>query len=124
MLAEWNLGDALWAMLIFFFWFMAIWIFIGVFADIFRREDLSGGAKAGWFLLIFVLPFLGAVIYMIARPTMTAQDREEWQRMTEAERRATGYSAADEIQKLAALRDAGQISAEEYERLKSDALEG
>jgi hypothetical protein len=47
---------------------MAIWIFIAVFADIFRRNDLSGGAKAGWILLIFVLPFLGALIYVVARP--------------------------------------------------------
>jgi hypothetical protein len=68
MLAEWSFGDALWAMLVFFFWVMAIWIFIAVFSDIFRRNDLSGGAKAGWILLIFVLPFLGALIYVVARP--------------------------------------------------------
>ena len=122
MLAEWNLGDLLWGMLVFFFWFMAISVFIGVFADIFRRNDLSGPAKAGWLLLIFVLPFLGALIYMIARPAMTEQDRERMQQMNAAERRASGYSAADEIQKLASLRDAGQITAEEYERLKQDAL--
>ncbi len=41
-----DLGDVLWAMLVFFFWFMAIWIFISVFGDILRREDLSSGAKA------------------------------------------------------------------------------
>ena len=52
----------LWAMLAFLFWFMIIWMFIGVFADIFRRNDLSGGAKAGWLLLLFVLPFLGILI--------------------------------------------------------------
>ncbi len=63
MLASWNLGDALWAMLVFFFWFMAIWIFITIFADIFRRNDISGVAKAGWILLIFIVPFLGALIY-------------------------------------------------------------
>jgi uncharacterized membrane protein len=109
-------------MLVFFFWFMAIWVFIGVFADIFRRNDLSGWGKAGWLLLIFVLPFIGVLIYLIARPTITAQDREEMQRAQEAERRLAGYSAADEIQKLAALRDAGQISAEEYEDLKRNAM--
>ena len=122
MLAEWNLGDVFWSMLVFFFWFMAISVFIGVFADIFRRNDLSGPAKAGWLVLIFVLPFLGALIYMTARPAMTEQDRERMQQMNAAERRASGYSAADEIQKLASLRDAGQITAEEYERLKQDAL--
>ena len=90
MLAEWNLGDLFWGMLVFFFWFMAISVFIGVFADIFRRNDLSGAAKAGWLLLIFVLPFLGALIYMTARPAMTEQDRERMQQMSAAERRASG----------------------------------
>ena len=109
-------------MLVFFFWFMAIWIFISVFADIFRRRDLSGWAKAGWVLLIFIVPFLGALIYLIARPKMTEQDREDMERMQEAQRRLSGYSAADEIEKLAALRDQGKISAEEYEDLKRKAL--
>jgi len=71
MLATFGQGDLLWSMLVFFFWFMAIWIFITIFADIFRRNDLSGGAKAGWILLIFIVPFIGALIYMIARPKMT-----------------------------------------------------
>ena len=54
---------------------MLIWMFIAVFADLFRRDDLSGGAKAGWILLIFILPLFGILIYVIARPTMTEQDR-------------------------------------------------
>jgi len=119
---EWSFGDVLWAMLVFFFWFMAIWIFISVFADIFHRRDLSGWGKAGWVLLIFIVPFLGALIYLIARPKMTAQDREDMERMQEAQRRLSGYSPADEIAKLAALRDQGKISAEEYEDLKRKAL--
>ncbi len=109
-------------MLAFFFWFMAIWIFIQIFADIFHRRDLSGGAKAGWILLLFVLPFLGALIYLIARPKMTEQDREDIQRVQEVQRRVSGYSAAEEIEKLSKLRDSGEISAEEYERLKARAL--
>lgn len=117
-----NLGEWLWAMLAFFFWFMAIWIFIQIFADIFHRRDLSGGAKAGWILLLFVLPFLGALIYLIARPKMTEQDREDIQRVQEVQRRVSGYSAAEEIEKLSKLRDSGEISAEEYERLKARAL--
>jgi len=121
-LAEWNLGDALWAMLVFFFWFMAIWIFITVFADIFRRRDLSGWGKGGWILLIFIVPFLGALIYLIARPKMTEQDKEDMERMQEAQRRVEGYSAADEIAKLSKLRDEGKISAEEYEEMKRKAM--
>jgi energy-coupling factor transporter transmembrane protein EcfT len=119
---EWSFGSVLWAMIVFFFWVMAIWIFIAIFGDIFRRRDLSGVAKAGWIFLLFVLPFLGALIYMIARPKMTEQDREDIARATEAQRRLQGYSSAEEIERLARLRDSGEITAEEYENLKRNAL--
>ena len=76
MIADYSFGDFMWTLLAFFFWFMLIWMFIAVFADIFRRRDLSGGAKAGWILLIFILPLFGVLIYVIARPRMTEQDRE------------------------------------------------
>jgi len=114
--------DLFWAMVLFLFWFMIIWIFIGVFADIFRRNDLSGLAKAGWLLLIFVLPFIGLLIYMIARPKMTEQDKQMMQAAQERERRASGYSAADEVAKLSKLRDEGKITAEEYEAMKKQAM--
>jgi hypothetical protein len=109
-------------MLVFFFWFMAIWIFISIFADIFRRNDLSGWAKAGWILLIFIVPFLGALIYVIARPKMTEQDKQMIEQAQEAQRRVSGYSYADEIEKLAKLRDEGKITAEEYEDMKRKAM--
>jgi type VI protein secretion system component VasK len=119
---EWNLGSVMWAMLVFFFWFMAIWIFITIFADIFRRNDIHGGAKAGWIILLFILPFLGALIYVIARPKMTEQDKQLMAQAAEAQRRVEGYSAADEVAKLAKLRDSGDITAEQYEDLKSKAM--
>lgn len=122
MLATFGQGDLLWSMLVFFFWFMAIWIFITIFADIFRRNDLTGWAKAGWILLIFIVPFLGALIYVIARPKMTEQDKQIIEQAQEAQRRIEGYSAADEIAKLAALRDSGKITAEEYEDMKKKAM--
>ena len=118
---EWNVGSVLWTMLALFFWMMAIWIFIAIFADIFRRNDLSGVAKAGWILLIFIVPFVGALIYVIARPKMTAQDKEMMEQAQEAQRRVQGYSPADEISKLAELRDKGEISADEYNDLKRKA---
>ena len=64
--------DVIFSMVAFFFWFMLIWIFIALFADIFRRHDLSGLAKAGWLILIVVLPFIGALIYIVMRPSDTA----------------------------------------------------
>ena len=71
MLAEWSTGNTLWTLFAVFFWCAAIWIFITVFADIFRRVDLGGGAKALWVLLIFVVPFFGALVYLIARPRVS-----------------------------------------------------
>ena len=111
-----------WAMIYFFFIFMLIWMFIAVFADIFRRNDLSGGAKALWILFIFVLPLIGILIYMISRPKMTEQDKEMMMQAQEAQRRAQGYSPADEVAKLAKLRDEGKITAEEYEEQKKRAM--
>jgi len=119
---EWSFGNVLWTMLVFFFWFMAIWIFIMVFSDIFRRRDLSGAAKAGWIILIFIVPFLGAIIYMIARPRMTEQDKEDMARIQEAERRVSGYSPADEVAKLSKLRDEGKITGQEYEEMTKRAM--
>ena len=119
---EWTFGSVLWAMIVFFFWFMLIWMFIGVFADIFRRNDLTGWGKAGWLLLIFIIPLLGVLIYLIARPKMTEQDKEMMTTIQERERRAPGYSAADEVAKLAKLRDEGKITAEEYESMKQQAM--
>jgi hypothetical protein len=69
MAAFWTFGTFLWGMVAFFFWFVFIWMFISAFADIFRRRDLSGWAKAGWIFLIAVLPLLGILIYVIARPS-------------------------------------------------------
>ena len=119
---EWTFGSVLWAMIVFFFWFMLIWMFIAVFADIFRRNDIGGGAKAGWIILIFVIPLIGILIYMIARPKMTEQDKQMIEQAQEAQRRIQGYSAADEVAKLATLRDEGKITAEEYEEMKRKAM--
>jgi hypothetical protein len=118
---EWTFGTVLWSMVVFFFWVAFLWMFISVFADIFRR-DLSGWAKAGWIALIVLLPFLGVLIYMIARPRMTAEDRRPvWERQ-ETRGRVDGPSTADEIAKAALLHDEGKITADEFEQLKQQAL--
>ena len=66
----WGLGNVIWALMAFFIWCMAIFVFIVVFADILRRHDLSGGKKAAWILLLVVVPFFGAVIYLIVSPSL------------------------------------------------------
>ena len=119
---EWSFGSVLWVMIEFFFIFLLIWMFIAIFADIFRRNDLTGWGKAGWILLIFIVPLIGILIYVIARPKMTEQDKEMMMQAQEAQRRVEGYSPADEVAKLAKLRDEGKITAEEYEAQKARAL--
>jgi len=117
-----NLGDWLWAMLAFFFWVMALWIFITIFMDVFRRDDIHGGMKALWVLILFILPFLGALIYLITRPKATAQDVRMMAQADAAAKAAAGVSTADELTKLTQLRDAGTITVPEYEKLKGKLL--
>jgi hypothetical protein len=114
--------DLLWGIVVFFFWFMAIWIFIALFADILRRDDLSGGKKAFWILLLIVLPFIGALIYIVVRPEMTYQDVRLMAQADAASAAASGVSTADELEKLAQLRNSGAISVPEYEQLKAQVL--
>jgi len=64
----WTFGSVLWAMLVFYFCVVVLYMFVRCFVDIFSREDLRGIAKAGWILLIILLPFIGLVIYIAARP--------------------------------------------------------
>ena len=116
--------DVIYSMIVFFFWFMFIWIFISLFGDIFRRRDLSGGAKAGWIFLLVILPFLGALIYIIARPKVTAQDVEDLTRMEAASKAAAKVSPADQIAKLTELKAAGAITDAEFESLKAKAISG
>jgi hypothetical protein len=115
--------DILWAMVVFYFWFMLIWIWISLVGDIFRRNDLSGVSKALWLLVLFVLPLIGALIYMIARPKVTAQDVAMITAADAAQNAAAAITPADQIEKLNQLLQAGAISVPEYEALKKKALE-
>ena len=120
--AETTFLDVFWYMLIFFLWLMFFWVFISVVADIFRRDDMSGWAKAGWLLLIIVLPFLGILIYVIARPKMTAQDVRMLTEAAAAQQAAAGVSTADELAKLKELHNQGVLNDQEYENLKQKAM--
>ena len=102
------------------FWMMVIWMFIAVFSDIFRRRDLSGVAKALWVVLIFVLPFLGALIYLIVRPAEAT--REQDLELLAQQRRAVGYSATEEIAKAQQLLAAGTLTQQEFDQIKQRAL--
>jgi flagellar biosynthesis/type III secretory pathway M-ring protein FliF/YscJ len=118
----WGTGSVIWTMTVFFFWMIYIWIFITVFADIFRRNDIGGWAKAGWTVFLIFIPLLGLLVYMIARPKMTEQDKQLMAQADAQQRRAAGYSAAEEIAKAQALKDSGAISDEEFQELKRKAM--
>jgi len=111
-----------WYMLMFYLFFMVIWMFIQVFADIFRRENLTGWGKAGWIFLIFVFPFLGILIYMIARPKNTEQDQRMMAEAQAMQSRIVGGSAADDIAKAKGLLDSGAITQAEFDTIKAKAL--
>ena len=115
---DWSFGDVLLTMLAFFFWFTFVWMFVGVFADIFRREDLSGWGKAGWLAVIVIMPFLGVLIYMIARPKSEA-DMQMFERSTAA---PASRSPADEIAKLNQLHQSGALTDTEFASLKAKAM--
>src|SRR5439155_22221098 len=65
--SSYPLLNLFWSMFIFFLWIIWIWILITVFIDIFRSHDLSGGAKALWFLFVLFIPLIGVLVYLIAR---------------------------------------------------------
>lgn len=122
--ASLTFWDVVFSMIAFFFWFMFIWIFISLFGDIFRRNDLSGGMKAVWIFVLVILPFLGALIYIVTRPKMTPQDLQMITQADAAAKAAAGVSTADQLEKLAQLKEAGAITVPEYEALKKKAIEG
>lgn len=109
--------DVIWWMLIVFFWTMIIWMFIAVFADVFRRHDLSGWAKAGWSLAFLFLPLLGILIYIIVRPKEMPADT--WPTGSSGQ---VSASPADDIAKAQELLKSGAINQEEFDQLKRKAL--
>lgn len=128
--SDFGSGQVLLSMFWFFLFFIWIWLLITVFADIFRSSDLSGWGKALWTIFVVVLPYLGVFVYLIARGhTMGERSREVAQRQ-DAEFRSyvrdaagsNGNSQADEISRLADLRDRGVLSADEFERAKAKTL--
>ncbi len=119
--------DLFWTMLWLFLFIMWIWLLISIFSDIFRR-DMSGWAKAGWVLFLIVLPLLGALIYLIANGgDMQARTVSDYQAAEAAQKEyirsvASTGSTADELEKLARLRDSGVVSDEEFAAQKAKLL--
>ena len=127
-LADFTLGDALVTVLEIFLFVVYFWILITIFGDLFRDHQTSGWAKAGWVLLLLVLPFLGALIYLIARGEgmreRAVREQADMRKHMDAYIRETagGSSPVDELAKLSDLKDKGAISDAEFEQAKAKLL--
>ena len=129
LIAEWQVGEVVWAMFWFTVFFLWIWLVIAIFVDVFRSDDLGGGAKALWCLFLIVVPYLAVFVYLIARGgTMReraeadARTRDREQREYIREAAGTASSPAAEVERLANLRAQGAIDDAEFQALKAKAL--
>lgn len=114
--SSYPLLNAFWTMLIFFLWIVWIFILIRTIIDIFRSEDLSGVAKALWLLFVIVLPYLGVFIYLIARGDGI------YRRETAAAATMRTGNVADDLSRLAALKDQGVLTQDEFDAQKAKLL--
>ncbi len=126
LLADYTLGDALLTVLEIFFLVLFFWILITIIGDLFRDHEMSGWGKAGWIIVLVLIPFLGALIYLIARGEgmreRAAKEQAEVRRHMDAYIRETASSPADDLRKLSDLKEKGAISDEEFERAKAKLL--
>jgi ABC-type multidrug transport system fused ATPase/permease subunit len=126
---SYPLLGAFWTIFEIFLWVIWFWILITVFLDIFRSHDLSGGAKALWFLFVLFIPLIGVVVYLIARggkmherAVRQAQRQNEEFRSYVQQAAGSEGSSADQLAKLVELRGRGVITAEEFDREKAKIL--
>ena len=126
--SSYPLLNIFWTIFELFLWIIWIWILIWIFIDIFRSHDLSGWAKALWFIFVLIIPLIGVLVYLIVRggSMHDRQVREVQQEDQEfrsyVQEAASGGTPADQLTKLADLRDRGVISAEEFDREKAKVL--
>jgi hypothetical protein len=119
-----------WSFLWFFLFFIWIWLLIVVFSDIFRSHDLSGWAKALWIIFVVIVPYLGVFVYLIARggrmQEHAAADAKrqdtEFRQYVQSATASSSSNTADELARLADLRDKGVISEAEFQQAKAKAL--
>jgi Short C-terminal domain/Phospholipase_D-nuclease N-terminal len=126
---DYPLVDVLWTFVIFFALMIAFWLIFLMLGDVFRRDDLSGWAKAGWIVFVLVLPLIGAFTYLITQGRSMAERRDS---MVQAQRQQADdyirsvatpeFKGVDEIARGKELLDRGAISQDEFEQLKRRVL--
>jgi hypothetical protein len=127
--SSYPLLNLFWTFFVFFGLVVYFWLLITVFADLFRRHDISGWGKAGWTVLVFVVPLIGALAYLIANgremAERTGREVQQAQQETDSYIRsvaAPGYQGVEEISRGKELLDRGAISQEEFDQLKRRVL--
>ncbi len=121
------LADLFGTMLGFFVLIIWFWLLIVIFSDIFRSQDLGGGAKMLWVLFVIILPFLGIFVYLIARggkmhERAEAQAARQQKAFESAVREAAGTNPTEDLAKLADLKSKGAITDAEFEAQKAKLL--
>jgi type VI protein secretion system component VasK len=125
---DYPLLNLFWTMLWFFLWILWIFLLIRIITDIFRSHDLNGWTKAAWLLFVIILPFLGVLVYLIARGSdmqrrdVRQAENNEAAFRTYVQDAAGSGSTADELTKLVTLRDQGVLTNEEFAAQKSRIL--
>ena len=109
------------AVFVFVVWF---WLLITVYADLFRRHDISGWGKALWVIVVLVFPYIGVFAYLISQGRgMAERNSQQVQQARDELRRVVGFSPADEIEKLDQLKKSGSITGAEYARLRANVVQ-
>jgi putative oligomerization/nucleic acid binding protein/phospholipase D-like protein len=125
-LANYNFASFLWDMLLVFAFVIWFWLLITVFADIFRRHDTSGFAKALWIIFVIIAPYLGVLVYLIVEHQGMAErnvkQMQAQQQATDQYIRSVAGGAAGEIEKAKGLLDSGAITQAEFDSIKAKAL--
>ncbi len=126
--ADYPFLDVLWTMFIFFAWIIWFWLLISIFADIFRRRDISGGKKTLWIIFVIVTPFLGVFVYIISQGNSMAERRAQAEQTARAQTDEYIRSVSSQgdptaqIAQAKQLLDSGAINQQEYDSLKQKAL--
>ena len=128
MLANYTFGDVMWSFLVFFAWVIWFWLLITVFADLFRRHDISGWGKTGWIILVILIPYFGVFIYLIAehegmaKRNIASAQQSQQQFDDYVKNVASTGDPASQIADAKKLLDSGAITQEEFETLNKKAL--
>ncbi len=126
--SQFGVGQFLWDLVWFFLLVMWLVLLFRVFGDIFRSHDMGGFAKALWVIFVILMPFLGVLVYLIARGSKMAEHAQAAAQAQQAaatqyiQQAAAPLSSADELTRLAGLRDKGVLSEDEFQTAKAKVL--